>query len=68
MVVKLVKARFGFNLARFGFKIRFLTKFLNDSAWFLLEKLKKHIILTKNLNILPKILKIPQKSKKLLTF
>ena len=34
-----------------GFKIKFLTKFLNDSAWFLLEKLKKHVILTKNLNI-----------------
>ena len=33
---------FWFNLARFGFKIRFLTKFLNDSAWFLLEKHKKH--------------------------
>ena len=39
------------NLARFGFKIRFLTKFLDDSAWFLLEKLKKHVILTKNPNI-----------------
>ena len=49
MVVKLFKARFGFNLARFGFKIRFLTKFLNDSAWFLLEKLKKHVMLTKTL-------------------
>ena len=32
------------NFARFGFKIRFLTKFLDDSAWFLLEKLKKHVI------------------------
>ena len=28
-----------------------LTKFINDSAWFLLEKLKKHIIFTRNLNI-----------------
>ena len=36
------------NLTRFGFKIRFLTSFLNDSAWFLLEKLIKHVILTKN--------------------
>ena len=43
MVVKLFKARFGFNLARFEFKIRFLTKFLNGSAWLLLEKLK-HIL------------------------
>ena len=43
MVVKLFKARFGLNLARFGFKIRFLTKFLNDSAWLLLEKLKNHV-------------------------
>ena len=25
-----------------GFKIMFLTKFLNDSAWFCVEKLKKH--------------------------
>ena len=46
------------NLTRFGFKIRFLTKFLNDSAWFLLEKLKKHIISTKNFTIWPNILKI----------
>ena len=28
-----------------------MTKFLNDSAWLLLEKLKKHVILTKNPNI-----------------
>ena len=28
-----------------------LMKFLNDSASFLLEKLKNHVILTKNLNI-----------------
>ena len=41
-----------------------LTKFINDSASFLLEKLKIHVILTKNLNILQKILKIPQKNKK----
>ena len=56
------------NLTRFGFKIRFLTKFLDDSAWFLLEKLKKHVILTQNPNIWPKIQKIFQKSLKLLTF
>ena len=39
------------NFTRFGFNIRFLTEFHNDSASFLLEKLKKHIILIKNLNI-----------------
>ena len=39
------------NLARFGSKTHFLMKFLNDSGLFLLEKLKNHIILTKNLNI-----------------
>ena len=42
---------FWFNFARFGSKMKFLTKFLDDSAWLLLEKLKKHVILTKNLNI-----------------
>ena len=31
------------NFARFGSKTYFLTKFRNDSAWFLPEKLKKHI-------------------------
>ena len=39
------------NLARFGSKTHFLIKFLDDSALLLLEKLKNHIILTKNLNI-----------------
>ena len=34
-----------------GSEFLFFTKFINDSAWFLLEKLKKHVILTKNLNI-----------------
>ena len=52
------------NLTRFGFKIRFLTKFLNDSAWFLLEKLKKHIISTKNFTIWPNILKIKKNTSK----
>ena len=37
------------NFTRFGFKIRFLTKFHNDSASFLPEELKKHIILIKTL-------------------
>ena len=39
------------NFACFGSKIWFLTKIINDSAWFLLEKLKNHVILIKNLNI-----------------
>ena len=29
-----------FNFARFGFKIEFLMKILDDSAWFCMEKLK----------------------------
>ena len=33
------KVRFFFNFARFGSKTEFLTKFLDDSAWFCLEKL-----------------------------
>ena len=39
------------NFARFGSKNGILTKWHNDSASFLLEKLKNHIILTKNPNI-----------------
>ena len=39
------------NFARFGFKTEFLMEFLDDSASFLLEKLKDYVILTKNLNI-----------------
>ena len=46
--------------ARFGSKTKFLIKFLDDSASFLLEKLKNHVILTKNPNICLKI----QKNKK----
>ena len=34
---------FWFNFACFGFKTEFLTKFLDDSAWFCLEKLKNHV-------------------------
>ena len=41
-----------------------MIRFLNDSAWLLLEKLKKHVILTKNHNTLVKITKISNKSKK----
>ena len=37
-------------------------KFLNDSASFLPEELKNHVILTKNPNILPKIPKIQKKN------
>ena len=39
------------NLIRFGSKINFLIKFLNDSASFLLEKLKNQVILIQNLNL-----------------
>ena len=39
------------NFARFGSKTKFFMKFLDDSASFLLEKLKKHVILTKSSNI-----------------
>ena len=39
------------NFARFGSKNSILTKFINDSASFLLEKLKNQVILIKNLNI-----------------
>ena len=43
-------------------------KFLDDSASFLQEKLKNHVILTKNLNILAKIQKIPKKIRKIPKF
>ena len=36
---------------RIGFEIEFLTKFLDDSAWFFVEKLKKQVCSTKNLDI-----------------
>ena len=39
------------NFARFGSKAKCLMKCLDDSASFLLEKLKNHVILTPNLNI-----------------
>ena len=35
---------------KIGFKIQFLTKFLDDSAWFCVERLKKHSFETKNQN------------------
>ena len=36
------------NFARFGSKTDLLMKFLDDSASFLLEKLKNHVILTQS--------------------
>ena len=39
------------NFARFGSRNGILIKFIDDSASFLLEKLKNHVILTKSLNI-----------------
>ena len=56
---------FWINFARFGSRNGILTKFIHDSASFLLEKLKNHIILIRNFNIWPKIPKIPDKSKKI---
>ena len=53
-----------FNFVCFGSKTEFLTKFLDDSAWFCVEKLKKHGFGTKNLKICPNILKILQNLKK----
>ena len=52
------------NLARFGSRNGILTKWHNDSASFLLEKLKNQVILIKNFNIWLKIKKIPQKISK----
>ena len=39
------------NFARFGSKTEFLIIFLNESASFLPEKLKNHVILSKDFNI-----------------
>ena len=58
-----LKSEFWSNLARFGSKNKFLTKWHNDSASFLLEKLKNQVILIKNLNIWPKIKKYPNISQ-----
>ena len=48
----MTESEFWSNFARFGSKLGFLTKFLNDSAWLLLQKLKKHSISIQSLNIL----------------
>ena len=53
------------NFARFGSKTELLKKNTDYSASFLQEKLKNHVILTKNFNISPKIRKIPQKFQKI---
>ena len=50
--------------AHFGSETDFLMKFLDDSAWFCLEKLKKRVVSTKNFEILQPIQQILQKSKK----
>ena len=39
------------NCVRLESKTWFLTKFVNDFAWFLFEKLKIHVIFIKNINI-----------------
>ena len=41
-------------------------KFLDDSAWFLLEKRKNHVILTKNLNISQKVKKLEERISNIL--
>ena len=52
-----------------GPKTKFLTKFLNDSAWFCVEKLKKLFFdIKKNLRIRPKTWKYDQTSKKKIRF
>ena len=56
------------NFACFGSKNGIFMKFLYDSASFLLEKLKKHVILIKNLNILTKNQKKFRKTLKNLRF
>ena len=60
------KDEFRSNFTRFGSRNGILTKFIDDSAWFLLEKLKNHVILSKNLNIWSKNQKIFEKIRKIL--
>ena len=50
--------------AHFGSKTGFLMKFLNDSAWLCLEKLKEHVFQPESLPFNKRILNIPQKIKK----
>ena len=52
------------NFARFGSKSYIFMKFLNDSASFLLEKLKKHIIYKKTLIFHQKSRKFPKNQGK----
>ena len=47
----MTEVRVWFNFARFGSRNGILTKFIDDSASFLPEKLKNLVILRKNLNI-----------------
>ena len=42
------------NLVRFGSKIKLLTKFLDDSAWLCMEKLKNTVLRSNNQTILQK--------------
>ena len=43
----------------FGFQTDFLMEFLDDSAWFCLEKLKKHVFQPKTLKLHTRILPGP---------
>ena len=58
------RSDFWTNFARFGSKNNISMKYLNDSASFLLEKLKNHVILTKNPNIWQKKPTILKKNRK----
>ena len=55
---------FWFNFARFGSRTKFLKKFLDDSAWFCVERLKKHSFETKKLKNRFRNSKVPPKSWK----
>ena len=61
--VALPSEGFWSNFACFGFKTDFLMKFLNDSAWFCLEKLKKHVFQPKALIFDQKVLKYKKNQK-----
>ena len=51
-----------------GFKIEFLTKFLNDSAWLCVEKLKKHVSYTNKPKKYPKIPNTSQNIREQIAF
>ena len=52
------------NFARFGSKTEFLTKFLDDSAWFCVEEIKNIVFLQKNIIFYQKNKPGPEESRK----